>query len=92
MYVGPHSSSTASKANQNRPSLVNIAATSTAKVHFMVPLQRNGDLIGREECIRKLETKLCVPNKYCRVALVGLGGIGYATLPTFFSIILVILC
>ncbi|MCJ1271298.1 hypothetical protein MMC22_011198 [Lobaria immixta] len=54
----------------------NIAATSAPKVYFMVPFQRNRDLIGREEYIQKLETKLCVPNKHCRVALVGLGGIG----------------
>ena len=43
----------------------------------MVPFQRNKDLIGREKYIQSIETKLCVPNKYCRVALVGLGGIGY---------------
>lgn len=45
----------------------------------MVPFQKNGDLIGRKEYIQSLETKLCVPNEYCRVALVGLGGIGYVT-------------
>lgn len=42
----------------------------------MVPFQRNEDLIGREKFIQILETKLCVANKYCRVALVGLFGIG----------------
>ena len=52
----------------------------------MVPFQRNGDLIGREMIIQSLETKLCVPNKYCRVALVGLGGIGYVTRSTSLSI------
>ena len=49
----------------------------------MVPLQRNSDLIGRGEYIQSLETKLCVTKKYCRVALVGLGGIGYVTLFLF---------
>lgn len=61
------------------------ATTSTSKVHFMVPFQRNGDLIGREKYIQSLEAKLCVPNKYCRVALVGLGGIGYASTQFFSS-------
>lgn len=47
-----------------------------AKVHFTVPLWRNGALIGREEYVQRLETRLCIPNKHCRVALVGLGGVG----------------
>ena len=55
----------------------------------MVPFQRNKELIGREGYIQSLETKLCVPNRYCRVALVGLGGIGYVTLSIFFSITLI---
>ena len=63
-----------------QPQDVNVEE-STAKVHFMVPFQRNGDLIGREKCIQSLEAKLCVPDKFCRIALVallaGLGGVGY---------------
>lgn len=42
----------------------------------MVPFQRNGDLIGREKCIQSLEAKLCVPDEFCRIALVGLDGVG----------------
>ena len=57
---------------------------STAKVHFMVPIQGNRDLIGREQHIQSLETRLCVPYKHCRVALVGLGGIGYAICSSFY--------
>lgn len=48
----------------------------------MVPFQRNGDLIGRETYIQNLATKLRVPNNYCRIALVGLGGIGYVSCST----------
>ena len=65
----------------------NAAATSAAKNYFMVPFQRNGDLVGRERYIQSLETKLCIPDKYCRVALVGLGGIGYDACSTSFSIL-----
>ena len=63
------------------------SASSAAKIHFMVPFQRNGDFIGRESFIQSLEKKLCVPNRYCRVALVGLGGIGYVSCLTSFSIL-----
>ena len=66
----------------------NNTAASTTKVHFVVPFQRNGDLIGRTTYIQSLETKLCVPNKVCRVALVGLGGIGYVTCSRSFVMII----
>ena len=62
------------------------AAPTTAKAHFMVSCQINGDLIGRGKYIQSVETRLCVPNKHCRVALVGLGGIGYVPGSTNFSI------
>lgn len=48
----------------------------TPKALFTVSLQRTGDLVGRGNHIQSLKTKLGVPNKHCRVALVGLGGIG----------------
>ena len=56
------------------------ASCSITNVRFMVPFRRNRDLIGREEYIQTLETKLCGPNKYCRVAQVGLGDIRYVFL------------
>lgn len=37
------------------------------------PFQRNGDLVGREERIQRLEIKLRALTRYCRVALMGLG-------------------
>ena len=52
----------------------------------MVPFPRNGDLVGRERYIQSIEAKLCIPNTYCRVALVGLGGIGYVTCSMSFSL------
>lgn len=42
----------------------------------MVSFQRNGDFIGRAEHMQRLETKLCVLNKHCHVALVRLGALG----------------
>ena len=86
MQIRP--SSTTSCAYQDCFILVNTvhsnaAATSAPKIHFMVPFQRNGDLIGREKYLQSLETKLCIPDRYCRVALVGLGGIGYDTCSSF---------
>lgn len=91
MYVDDLFSSTASKAHCTcliivNTALSNTAATSTAKVYFMVPFPGNGDFIGRQEYIQSLEEKLCVPNEYCRVALVGIGGIGYVTCSTYLSI------
>jgi hypothetical protein len=45
------------------------------KTYFMVPVRWNDDFVGRTEILAALESKLCKGN-YCRVALVGLGGMG----------------
>lgn len=56
---------------------LNAAATpTTSKVHHVVPVQSSEDFVGRKEVLADLESKLCLPEKHCRVALVGLGGIG----------------
>ena len=46
------------------------------KTYFMVPTLSSDDFVGREDTLAQLEAKLCLPDKYCRVAVVGLGGIG----------------
>lgn len=46
------------------------------KIHYSVPIQSSDDFVGRKEVLADLESKLCLPEKHCRIALVGLGGIG----------------
>ena len=48
--------------------------------HFLVPIQWAEDFTGREAQIKLLNSKLCHAGKHTRVALVGLGGIGYVLL------------
>ena len=48
--------------------------------HFLVPIQWAEDFTGREAQIKLLNSKLCHTGKHTRVALVGLGGIGYVFL------------
>ena len=56
---------------------LNVTATPAApKTHYLVPVQLSEDFVGRKEVLADLESKLCLPEKHCRVALVGLGGIG----------------
>lgn len=56
---------------------LNVPATPTvSKIHHLVPVQSSEDFVGRKEVLADLESKLCLPEKHCRVALVGLGGIG----------------
>ena len=58
---------------------LNATATPTAckKIHHLVPVQSSEDFVGRKEILADLESRLCLPEKHCRVALVGLGGIGW---------------
>jgi hypothetical protein len=44
---------------------------------FLMPLSASEDmLLGRETCMKWLDSKLCVAGNHCRAALLGLGGIG----------------
>ena len=47
-----------------------------SKTHFLVPVQQSDDFTGREEVIEYLEARLCLEHRYCKVAVVGLGGMG----------------
>ena len=52
------------------------ASAPVTETYFMVPCLPMTDFTGREETTTDLEAKLCLPDRYSRVALVGLGGIG----------------
>ena len=47
-----------------------------AMTYFMAPVRPATDFTGREGIMTDLDAKLCLPDKYSRVALVGLGSIG----------------
>jgi hypothetical protein len=44
--------------------------------HFMVPTIWSRDFSGRQEIMIRLENVLSESDKHCRVAIVGLGGVG----------------
>ena len=46
------------------------------KTHFLVPVQQSDDFTGRKEVMEYLESRLCLEDRYCKVAIVGLGGMG----------------
>lgn len=50
--------------------------TQSPKTHFLVPVHWSDDFIGREEVIKDLNSRLCLKDRYCKVALVALGGMG----------------
>ena len=68
-YVGPGSSSTASKANQYCSTLVNNAASSTAKVHFIW------------SCFREMETSSAEKNIFKSLKRSSVSQINIAALP-----------
>ncbi len=47
------------------------------QTYCVVPTLSSSDFVGREETMAELASKLCLPAKHCRVAVVGLGGVGY---------------
>ena len=51
-------------------------STSAVQAYFEVPTLSSSDFVGREETMADLAIKLCLPEKHCRVAVVGLGGVG----------------
>jgi hypothetical protein len=44
---------------------------------FVVPFNRDEDFVGREDVIGEIDHILSDPKKARRVALAGLGGVGY---------------
>ncbi len=55
------------------------------KIHFMVPFQWSDSFTGREVELQKMDEYLCLQGKHCRIALVGLGGIGKTRLALEFA-------
>ena len=49
---------------------------STVQKYFLVPTLSSKDFVGREETMAELASRLYLPNTDCRVAVVGLGGVG----------------
>ena len=49
---------------------------SAVQTHFAVPTLSTNEFIGREEAMANLASKLCLQATHCRVAVVGLGGVG----------------
>lgn len=50
--------------------------TPSPKAHYLVPVQWSDDFAGRKEVMELLDQKICLNDRYSRVALVGLGGMG----------------
>jgi hypothetical protein len=49
----------------------------TPTLLFLMPASASEEkLLGREDCMKWLESKLCIIGRHCRSALIGLGGIG----------------
>ena len=51
-------------------------SASALQIHSVVPTLSSNEFVGREEIMADLTSRLCLPEKHCRVAVVGLGGVG----------------
>ena len=49
---------------------------SAVRKYFTVPTLSSKNFVGREEIMADLASRLCLPETHCRVAVVGLGGVG----------------
>lgn len=61
--------------NTSRMDLTRSSASAVQK-YFMVPTLASNEFVGREETMADLASRLCLPGTHCRVAVVGLGGVG----------------
>lgn len=61
--------------NTSKPDLTPSLASSVQK-YFLVPTLSSKDFVGREDTMAELVSRLCLPKMHCRVAVVGLGGVG----------------
>ena len=55
---------------------LNPSSGSAVQRYFTVPTLSSKEFVGREETMADLVSKLCLPGTHCRVAVVGLGGVG----------------
>ena len=61
--------------NTTRPDLTP-SPVATVQKYFLVPTLSSKEFVGRKETMAKLASRLCLPKTHCRVAVVGLGGVG----------------
>ena len=52
------------------------SSASAIQRYFVVPTLSSQDFVGREKTMADLASRLCLPGTHCRVAVVGLGGVG----------------
>ena len=52
------------------------SSASVPQRYFTVPPLSSKEFVGREETMTDLAIRICLPEKHCRVAVVGLGGVG----------------
>ena len=53
-----------------------LSSASAVQRYFTVPTLSSKEFVGREGTMADLVSRLCLPEKHCRVAVVGLGGVG----------------
>ena len=58
------------------------------RVTTVMPFERDEDFVGREDIIKMIDESFSKSQYNRRVALVGLGGIGYETIDLDYSAIL----
>ena len=61
--------------NTSKMALTPSPASAVPK-YFTVPTLSSKKFVGREEIMADLASRLCLPETHCRVAVVGLGGVG----------------
>jgi len=52
-------------------------SVSSGQSHSLMPFTRDEDFISRDDIIQEIDRIFSVPNTIRRVALTGLGGVGY---------------
>ncbi len=55
---------------------ITLSSASAVQTYFVVPTLSSNEFVGREETMADLAIRVCLPEKHCRVAVVGLGGVG----------------
>ena len=61
--------------NTSKINLTSSPASAVPK-YFTVPTLSSKNFVGRKEMMADLASRLCLPETHCRVAVVGLGGVG----------------
>ena len=61
-----------------KTSRMNLTSTPASAVlkYFTAPTLSSMNFVGRKEVMADLASRLCLPETHCRVAVVGLGGVG----------------